>query len=271
MPAKSSGSPQRRIGTRPITWSLNLSHACGAGGHVGADPARQDRVGPDAVAGVLHRQAADHRRAPRPWSRRRPGCAARRGSPRSRRSPAASRPDRRPRRASIMCLHGLAEGPEDRVQVHRGDAPPLLGGHLGEEGAPPPTPALAAHEVEPAERLHHLGDAGSPRRPRRRRRPSGPAPRRRGPCSVASALAFFSGFWPQIATLAPAAARPSAMPRPMPPLPPVTSATLPVRSKSFSHHSSPRDLSGRKWPRPFRQRPAKGVTLAGLVEVYTIT
>ena len=26
IPAKSSGSPQRRIGTRPIAFSLNLSH-----------------------------------------------------------------------------------------------------------------------------------------------------------------------------------------------------------------------------------------------------
>ena len=36
-----------------------------------------------------------------------------------------------------------------------------------------------------------------------------------------------------MATLAPAAASPCAMPSPMPPLPPVTSAALPFRSKRF--------------------------------------
>src|SRR5450432_1009495 len=40
-------------------------------------------------------------------------------------------------------------------------------------------------------------------------------------------------FRPTIATLAPASASPRAMPRPMPPLPPVTIATLPPRSNSF--------------------------------------
>lgn len=43
---------------------------------------------------------------------------------------------------------------------------------------------------------------------------------------------FFSSFRPKIATEAPASARPSAMPRPIPPLPPVTTATLLARSKS---------------------------------------
>jgi len=56
----------------------------------------------------------------------------------------------------------------------------------------------------------------------------------RPPCLVSarSAARFLSAFVPQIATAAPACARASAMPSPMPLLPPVTSATLPVRSNA---------------------------------------
>ncbi len=43
---------------------------------------------------------------------------------------------------------------------------------------------------------------------------------------------FFSSFRPNTATAAPAWANPSAMPRPIPPLPPVTTATRPVRSNN---------------------------------------
>src|SRR3978361_2396119 len=48
---------------------------------------------------------------------------------------------------------------------------------------------------------------------------------------VAAALLFFSGLRPQIETLHPAAASACAMPRPMPPLPPVMTAARPVSSK----------------------------------------
>src|SRR5262245_7999888 len=64
--------------------------------------------------------------------------------------------------------------------------------------------------------------------------------------SVATAIAFtprfrksstaaadFASLRPTTAMSAPASASPRAMPRPMPPLPPVTIATLPVRSKGF--------------------------------------
>src|SRR3954449_4667117 len=47
----------------------------------------------------------------------------------------------------------------------------------------------------------------------------------------AAAALFFSALRPQIETLHPAAARACAMPRPMPPLPPVITATRPLRSK----------------------------------------
>src|SRR3954454_11144431 len=48
--------------------------------------------------------------------------------------------------------------------------------------------------------------------------------------SCSPAAAFLSGFVPQMATDAPARARPEAIPSPMPLLPPVTRATWPVRS-----------------------------------------
>ena len=43
---------------------------------------------------------------------------------------------------------------------------------------------------------------------------------------------FFSSFRPNTATAAPASANPSAMPRPIPPLPPVTTATRLVKSNN---------------------------------------
>ena len=49
--------------------------------------------------------------------------------------------------------------------------------------------------------------------------------------SVVAAAAFFASSVPQMQTAAPAAASASVIPRPMPLLPPVTSATLPRRSK----------------------------------------
>src|SRR5438876_4160654 len=48
--------------------------------------------------------------------------------------------------------------------------------------------------------------------------------------SSAIAAADFASLRPTIAMPAPASAKPRAMPRPMPPLPPVTMATLPLRS-----------------------------------------
>ena len=55
--------------------------------------------------------------------------------------------------------------------------------------------------------------------------------------SVFSAAAFFASLRPQMDTDAPAAAMPWAIPRPMPPLPPVTMTTRPVRSKSDTNSS----------------------------------
>src|SRR5260221_5083958 len=49
--------------------------------------------------------------------------------------------------------------------------------------------------------------------------------------SFFAAAAFLAPSRPAMATWAPARANPSAMPSPMPPLPPVTSAVLPLRSK----------------------------------------
>src|SRR5262249_46394914 len=52
-------------------------------------------------------------------------------------------------------------------------------------------------------------------------------------CSSATAASALARLRAAIATAAPACAKPRAMPSPMPPLPPVTSATLPGRSRSF--------------------------------------
>src|ERR1700730_3818833 len=47
---------------------------------------------------------------------------------------------------------------------------------------------------------------------------------------------FFSSFRPNTATAAPVSANPSAMLRPIPPLPPVTTATRPVKSNNAALH-----------------------------------
>src|SRR4051812_47622145 len=50
-------------------------------------------------------------------------------------------------------------------------------------------------------------------------------------CLISSTAAFdLASLRPTITISAPASASPRAMPRPMPPLPPVTMATLPLRS-----------------------------------------
>ena len=51
-------------------------------------------------------------------------------------------------------------------------------------------------------------------------------------CNCSLAAAFFTSFVPQMQTSAPAWASPSANPSPMPELPPVTSPTVPLRSKA---------------------------------------
>src|SRR6266851_5010784 len=78
--------------------------------------------------------------------------------------------------------------------------------------------------------------------------------------SVFTALALFASSRPATTIVAPAAARPSAMPKPIPPLPPVTMATRPPRSKSAIPYppimwNSSGSL-GRG--RPFCQRCAEG-------------
>src|SRR3981189_3613295 len=50
--------------------------------------------------------------------------------------------------------------------------------------------------------------------------------------SFLTAAALFASSRPAMTIAAPASARPCAMPKPMPPLPPVTTATRPLRSKS---------------------------------------
>ena len=58
----------------------------------------------------------------------------------------------------------------------------------------------------------------------------------------------YDGQYIHAATLAPAPASPRAMPSPIPPLPPVTIATLPARSNSFTFVSSSPRFRGREMP-----------------------
>src|SRR4051795_770142 len=95
---------------------------------------------------------------------------------------------------------------------------------------PPPMPALAKHPSTRPNRssvalIADLTDAGL--LTSQTTLSSLPAE----PAMLASAFLFLSALRPQMDTLQPAAARACAMPRPIPPLPPVMTATRPVRSK----------------------------------------
>ena len=97
------------------------------------------------------------------------------------------------------------------------------------EGAPPPTPALATTvSMRPIFSTASTMPAATASSSATlttwvsTRTPIG--------FSCASASAFFCALEPQTTTSAPAWASASTMPKPMPPLPPVTSATFPVRS-----------------------------------------
>src|SRR6185437_6573947 len=77
--------------------------------------------------------------------------------------------------------------------------------------------------------------------------------------SFLTAAALFASSRPATMTAAPASARPCAMPKPIPPLPPVTTATRPPRSKS-AIASSDRKKIARSLGRggTFCQRRAEG-------------
>ena len=128
-----------------------------------------------------------------------------------------------------------AEGEEGAVEIDLEHAPPLLALHLGERGGagPPAHPGIGKAAVDPAEHLHGLGEGRLNRLSRRRRRTRAPAPCARCRPAPTWAAAFLVALVPQMATSAPASASARAMPRPMPLLPPVTRATLPVRSKGL--------------------------------------
>ncbi len=69
--------------------------------------------------------------------------------------------------------------------------------------------------------------------------PTGASPR---PVSSAAAVSFLAALVPQMTTAAPALRSPRAIPSPIPPLPPVTTATWPVRS---CHALTARSCPGR--------------------------
>src|SRR5712691_4912006 len=95
---------------------------------------------------------------------------------------------------------------------------------------PPPMPALAKQpstrpNVSSVAFIAALTEAGSLTSQTRVSTLPGPL------AMVAAAFAFLSALRPQIETLQPAALSACAMPRPMPPLPPVITAVRPERSK----------------------------------------
>ena len=95
---------------------------------------------------------------------------------------------------------------------------------------PPPMPALAKQpstrpKVSSVAFIAALTEAGS--LTSQMMVPTLPGPLAR----VAAAFLFLSALRPQIETLQPAALSACAMPRPMPPLPPVITAVRPERSK----------------------------------------
>src|SRR5438874_2897647 len=75
------------------------------------------------------------------------------------------------------------------------------------------------------------------------------------------AALVFADLRPAIATSAPASASPHAIPRPMPPLPPVTIATLPCKSNGF--------MAGmvEEWPIMDGSEPSQSAILKSNVEV----
>src|SRR4051795_7374227 len=100
--------------------------------------------------------------------------------------------------------------------------------------APEPPPALAKHgSTRPSSATVEANAASTAAGSET----SHSTARTRVPCwaSRSRAAALRSVSRPQIARSAPACARPSAMPRPIPPLPPVTTATWPLRSNMARH------------------------------------
>src|SRR5258708_1146088 len=107
--------------------------------------------------------------------------------------------------------------------------PPWVGARKARR-PPPPMTALAKQpstrpNVSSVAFIASLTEAGSLTSQMRGSTLPGPA------ALVAAALLFFSALRPQIETLQPAAFNACAMPRPMPPLPPVMMATRPARAK----------------------------------------
>ena len=96
-------------------------------------------------------------------------------------------------------------------------------------GAPPPAPAFAKQASTLPKCSTVSAKASSTRDSSETSQRSAST---RVPCcsSCEAAAAFFSSLVPQMQMSAPDCARPSAMPRPIPLLPPVMSATFPLRS-----------------------------------------
>src|SRR3954452_17410363 len=138
---------------------------------------------------------------------------------------------------------------------------------------PPPIPALAKQpstrpNVSSVAAIADLTEAGSATS--QIRVSTLPAQ----PAIVAAALAFFSALRPQIETLHPAAVKACAMPRPMPPFPPVMTATRPERSKMLMRVSiglarvAPGDWGGQMFSTPTMDKLAQKIKYG--IEIETL-
>ena len=169
--------------------SASAPRRTSAVGHRGLDPARQDRVGADAVARELDGERADHRDhaalgrgvvlAARPGPRSRRGCSSPTSAP--------------PPAALDHVAGGRAEREEHAVEVHAQHALPFLGRHVDERRRRPRS--RRRWRSRRRRGRARRGSRRTRRRPRARRRRRRRAPATRVPWAsrVAFAAAFFVG------------------------------------------------------------------------------
>ena len=151
------------------------------------------------------------------------------------------------------------EDMKDAVEIGREHAPPVVLGAIDERvSAAARDAGVGEASVDPAkgERVAANACSIAARSVTSQARASTGAPK---PESSAIASPFFRALRPQIETAQPARASALAMPRPMPPLPPVMIATRPERSKSAAipSRASPWNRSSKK-RRPNRRSMERG-------------
>ena len=129
---------------------------------------------------------------------------------------------------------GDLEDMKHAVEIGREHAAPFLFGAIDERlSATAADAGIGEAAVDAAEFLQRRGERCLDLRGGRRRRRLACRPCRPSLLMTSAACAFFSALRPHSDTAQPCDASPCAMPRPMPPLPPVMTATRPLRSNRF--------------------------------------